>query len=467
VNPCEIKKDNHKKSFSMNVTDRLADFIVQMHFGAIPETAIEKAKEGVLDFIGCTLAGSKNQVGRKIVEYVRSQRGREEATVFGMGFKTLSSFAGLANGVMAHADDFDDISFSIPGHPSVSVLPAVFGLGELKNISGKDLLTAYITGFEVECKVGKTLAPHLYQRGWHATSVLGSLGAASAASWVLKLDKEKVVHTLGIVSSMASGLRVNLGSMTKPLHIGLSAQHGIMAASLAERGLTANPLALEEKTGLFPVFAGEWNMSLGIDYLGNPFDFISPGITFKQYPSCAETHPALDGVISLVNENHIEADTILSVDCIVTPMDRDVLVYHHPKNATEGKFSLEFCVALGILEKKATISQFIDEKVREPKIMEMMNKVSMKVDPTLSPDGYTGAATEVSLRLKDGTILTRRVDQPKGAPENPLSREELLNKFRNCASVCFNEDSIERIIDKVMNIEKIRTLKPLMEELRG
>lgn len=208
-------------------------------------------------------------------------------------------------------------------------------------------------------------------------------------------------------------------------------------------------------------------MSLGIDHLGNPFDFISPGVTFKQYPSCAETHPALDAVISLMNENRIEANTILSIDCIVTPMDRDVLVYHHPKNSTEGKFSLEFCVAMGILEKKATLSQFIDEKVRDPKIVEMMKKVRMEADPTLSPDGYTGAATVVSLNLKDGTILTRRVDQPKGNPENPLSREELLDKFRSCASLSLNGDSIKRVIEKVLNIEKLNSIKPLMEELAG
>ena len=451
----------------MNVMERLADFIIEIRFEMIPQAVIEKTKEGVIDFIGCTLAGSKNATGRKVAEYVRLQGGREETTVIGMRLKTSPPLAGLANGVMAHADDFDDISFSVPGHPSVPVLPVVLGLGEAKGISGRDLLTAYVLGFEVECKVGKSLAPHLYRRGWHATSVLGYLGAASASSWILKLDKERVIHTLGIVSSMASGLRANVGSMTKALHVGLSAQHGIMAASLAERGLTANPLALEERTGLFPVFAGEWDRSLGIDHLGNPFDFISPGITFKQYPSCAETHPAMDGVIGLMNDHRIDADEIFSVDCTVTPMDRDVLVYHQPQNATEGKFSLEFCVAIGILEKKATLSQFIDEKVRDPKIVEMMKKVRMEADPGLSPDGYTGAATVVSLKLKDGRTLTQRVDQPKGNPENPLSREELLDKFRSCASLSLDEDSINRIIEKVLNIEKLDSIRPLMEELTG
>lgn len=451
----------------MNVIDGLADFIVRTHFETIPRAVIERAKEGVIDFMGCALAGTQNPAGRTVAEYVRLQGGNQEATVIGMRFKTSTPFAGLANGVMAHADDFDDISFSIPGHPSVPVLPAVLSLGEMKGISGRDLLTAYIIGFEVECKVGRSLAPSLYQRGWHATSVLGSLGAAAASSWILNLDKEKVIHTLGMVSSMASGLRSNLGSMTKPLHVGLAAQHGIIAASLAERGLTANPQALEEKTGLFPVFAGSWGASLGIDHLGNSFDLLSPGITFKQYPSCAETHPALDAVIGLMNENRIEPDDIISIDCIVTPMDRDVLVYHRPKNATEGKFSLEFCLAIGILERKATLSQFVDKKVADPKILEIMKKVRMEADPALSLDGYTGAATVVSLKLKDGTLLTRRVDQPKGTPENPLMREELLNKFRNCASICLDERSIERIIDKVMKVEKLNTIKSLMEELAG
>jgi 2-methylcitrate dehydratase PrpD len=451
----------------MNATDRLANFIIQTRFETIPEAVIEKAKEAVVDFIGCVLAGSRHAAGRKIVEYIRYLGGIEESTVMGMGFKTSSPFAGLANGVMAHAEDFDDISFSVPGHPTVPLLPAVFSIGEKAGISGRDLLTAYVIGFEVICKVGRSLSPHLYQRGWHATSVLGVLGSAAASSWILNLDKERVIHGLGIASSMASGLRANLGSMTKPLHVGLAAQNGIVAASLAEKGWTANPQALEERTGLFPVLAGTWDMNLGINHLGDPFDFISPGITFKQYPSCAETHPALDAVIGLMNENRIEADTILSIDCIVTPMDRDVLVYHHPKNATEGKFSLEFCVAIGILERKAGLSQFIDEKVRDPKIVEMMKKVRMEADPALSPDGYTGAATVVSLKLKDGTILNRRVNQPKGNPEDPLSREELLDKFRSCASSSLDGGSIERIIEKVLNIEKLNSIRPLMEELAG
>ena len=130
-------------------------------------------------------------------------------------------------------------------------------------------------------------------------------------------------------------------------------------------------------------------------------------------------------------------------------------------------FSLEFCIAIGILERKATLSQFVDEKVKDPKILEIMGKVRMNVDPNLSPDGYTGEATVVSLKLKDGTILTRRVDQPKGNPENPLSREELLDKFRSCASLSLNRDSIKRVIEKVLNIEKLNSIRPLMEELAG
>jgi 2-methylcitrate dehydratase PrpD len=451
----------------MNAIERLANFIVQTHFETIPEAVIEKAKEGVIDFLGCVLAGSQSLVGRKVTEYVRLQGGKEEATVIGMGFKTSPSLAGLANGVMAHADDFDDVSFSVPGHPSVPVLPAVLGLGEAKGISGRDLLTAYTIGFEVECKVGRSLAPHLYQRGWHATSVLGSLGAAAASSRILGLKREEVIHCLGIAASMASGLRANLGSMTKPLHIGLAAQNGIVAASLAEKGLTANPQALEGNAGLFPAFAGTWDMSLGIDHLGNPFDLISPGITFKQYPSCAETHPALDAVIGLMNENQIEPDDILAIDCTVTPMDRDVLVYHRPQNATEAKFSFEFCVAIGVLERKASLPQFVDGKVKDPKILALMEKIKMEADSKLSPDGYTGASTIVALKLKDGTLLTRRVDQPKGDPENPFSGEEFLDKFKGCASLTLDPDTMGKVVEKMLLVEKLKSIKHLMKHLSG
>ncbi len=451
----------------MKAIDQLADFIAGTNFDSMPKSVVSKAKEGILDFLGCTLAGSRTPVGKKISDYVRDQKGFKAASVIGQGFKTSPGFAALANGVMAHAEDFDDLSFSVPGHPTVPVLPPVLGVAEAEGLSGRAVLSGYVIGFELECKLGRSLAPRLYQRGWHATSVLGYLGAAAASSHLLKLDTEKIKCALGIACSMASGLRANLGSMTKPLHVGLGAQNGVAAAFMAKDGMTAMMDAVDGENGLFKTFAGIWNADAGLNLLGNPFDFASPGITFKQYPSCAETHPALDAVIGLVEENHLASDDIAAVECLITPMDRDVLVYHRPRNATEGKFSLEFCVALGIVERKAGLKEFVDDKVREPKIVAAMEKVSMEADPQLSPDGYTGAATIVNLKLKNGMSLQRRVDEPKGTPEHPLTQGELTNKFRMCASLALEKGATEKILELVLKMETMKSVRPLMNLLRG
>jgi 2-methylcitrate dehydratase PrpD len=208
-------------------------------------------------------------------------------------------------------------------------------------------------------------------------------------------------------------------------------------------------------------------LASGIDHLGNPFDLLSPGITFKQYPSCAETHTVLDAVIGLMNGNRIEPEEIESIACTVTPMDMDVLVYHRPRNSTEGKFSLEFCVALGVLERKATLSEFIDSRVKDPKILAIMDKIKMEADPKLSPDGYTGAAAVVCLRLKNGKILTKQVNQPKSDPSDPLTWDELLYKFRSRAALSLDKKKIERVIDHILFVERLKSIHPLMNLLCG
>jgi len=445
----------------MKVINELVDFIRGTRFEDLPPEAVSKAKEGVMDFLGCALLGSRNQTGKLVLDYVKNIGAKPEATVIGGGFRTAMALAALSNGTSSHADDYDDISFSLPGHPSVAVLPAVFCIGEVLRISGSELITAYLIGFEIMCKLGQALAPKLYQNGWHATSVYGCLGSAAAAGKLLDLSRSQMGNCLGIAASLSSGLRANLGTMTKPLHVGNCCQNGVFAAIMAEQGLTSSAEALDGPLGFCQNYSGQVHHDKIIGRLGNPYDIITPGIIFKRYPSCAESHPAIDATVYLAQRHEIVPDDVRSVECIVTPLNHDVLVYALPKTALEAKFSLHFCVAAGILRRNASLQEFTDEMVSNPMSMDLMKVVSMEPDPTLAEDGYTGAASIVTIHLKDGRKFSRRVDHAKGSPENPLSMEELLNKYRDCAGKVLGPAALDRSIDCLLKLEELDQISQL------
>ncbi len=434
-------------------------------FSDLPANVIEKAKQGVIDFLACTLLGPANAIGKTIRVYVENIGAVPEATVIGAGFKTSRALASLAIGTFSHADDFDDISFSLPGHPSVTVIPAALTIGETEDISGPEFITAYMVGFEIQCKLGQALAPKLYQKGWHATSVLGTLGAAATAGRLLSLSEEQLAHCLGIAASMASGLRANLGTMTKPLHVGFAVHNGVTAALLAQQGVTASLDALEGALGFCQTFADGGRSDKIVHKLGNPYDIITPGILYKRYPSCAETHPALDATIELAHQAEVNPDDVSSIDCVVTPLNHDVLVYSSPRTALEGKFSLHFCVALGLVKRKASLEDFSDDMVSDPAIVRIMQKVTMTPDPSLAEDGYTGAATTVNIHMRDGTRYTKTVYHAKGSPENPLSMQELLAKYQDCASRTLLARAIEATTNQLLHLERMDKIVDLIAQL--
>ena len=240
---------------------------------------------------------------------VREQGGSTEASVFGHGFGAPAGEAALVNGTSAHALDFDDVNMSMRGHPSVPLLPAVLALGEKIGSSGRELIDAFVLGFEVECKLGRVIGAAHYALGWHATSTLGTLGAAAACARLLRLDMERTQIALGIAASLASGVRQNFGTMTKPLHAGWAARNGVIAATLADRGFTADSAAIEGESGLLHAASGGARLnSRALASLGDPWEIVSPGIGVKLYPCCYATHRAIDAALEIVASdvfNHI------------------------------------------------------------------------------------------------------------------------------------------------------------------
>jgi 2-methylcitrate dehydratase PrpD len=296
---------------------------------------------------------------------------------------------------------------------------------------------------------------------------MGGLGAAMAAGKILGLKEEPLLRTLGIAASMASGLRENFGTMTKPLHAGRAAENGVNAALLAQSGFTAATNILEARRGFYNAMAGGYDESKIAGRLGKPYFMIDPGISIKPYPSGSLSHPAQDLILDLVKQNDLHAPDIESIQVGTNSNVPNALIYPMPKTALEGKFSIPFCMAIAVLERKAGIAQFQDENVRERKVVELMKRVKLVVDDELEALGYDQVRSRIRIELKDGRAVEGRYDVARGHPEKPMSWAELGEKFYDCASLVLPRKNAERAVEFIERLEKQPSLSPLLKTVTG
>jgi len=459
----------------MGVTAEIVSFVTRTKFNDVPEEIVGLAKGFVLDGLGVILAGTTERGSKILHTYVRQIGGKQECTVLGAGFKAPAAKAALSNGVSGHAMDYDDTQLStskeavygLLTHPTIPVLSSALATAEQLKSTGKEFLLAYIMGVEAECRIADAINPRHYQAGFHTTATIGGLGATVAVGKLLRLKVDALERALALGASMASGLRENFGTMTKPLHAGRSAENGVTAAQLAKRGFTSAKGILEAKRGLFNAMAGGFDETKIAGRLGHPYFMQEPGISIKPYPSGSLSHPAQDLILDMVKEHGINASDIEAIDVGTNSNVPNALIYPMPTNALEGKFSIPFCMAIGVLERKAGIAQFQDRKVREPKVVEMMKRVTLYVDDELEGLGYDQVRSRIRIRLKDGRTVEGRADVAKGHPLKPMSWEDLGEKFRDCGRLVLPRRNVDRAIDLVGRLERERNLLPLIRLLAG
>ena len=457
----------------MGLTQEVAKFVAKTRYRDLPLDVVGAARGFILDGIGVALAGSTDECSRIVQAHVRQMRGRGEAAVLGTGLSAPMAKAALANGVAAHAMDYDDTQLStskeavygLLTHPTTPVLAAALAVGQKNKISGKDLALAYILGVEVECRIADAIHPRHYQSGFHSTATMGGLGAAMAVGKILGLKEEALIRTLGIAASMASGLRENFGTMTKPLHAGRAAENGVTAALLAQAGFTAAMNILEARRGFYNAMAGGYDESKIAGRLGRPYFMIEPGISIKPYPSGSLSHPAQDLILDLVKQNDLHPGDIEFIEVGTNSNVPNALIYPMPKNALEGKFSIPFCMAIAVLERKAGIAQFQDQKVRNRKVIELMKRVTLVVDDELEALGYDQVRSRIRIKLKDGRMIEGRYDVARGHPQKPMSWTELGDKFYDCASLVLPRKNAEYAMEFVAQMEQQPSLAPLLSVL--
>src|SRR5262245_11857528 len=321
-----------------SAAERLSDFVTT---AAVPSAAAQRAATAFCDTLGVILAG-RSEPAAKIIRSTTAADSLGVCRILGTPQQAGAGEAALANGVAAHALDYDDMCFVSLAHPSCALVPAALAAGELVQTSGRRLLDAYVVGFELECRLGQVMNPrHYHVRGWHCTSSIGTLGAAAAAARVLGLDANLTAHALGIAASAACGLKENIGAMVKPLHAGMAARNGVMAARLAAQGFTASGRALDGPQGYLAAMDSERPASAldgALADLGSRWEIIDTGISVKLYPSCAATHPPLDMILDLKRRHGFVADDVEAIDVDVDSMTPRLLTYPLPSTGLEGKF---------------------------------------------------------------------------------------------------------------------------------
>jgi 2-methylcitrate dehydratase PrpD len=412
----------------------LARFAVE---GRPPEAARDAAARAVLDTVGVTLAGASEPAARIVQQVVAADEGRpsgpgRRCRILGTPACASAPAAALANGTAAHAHDFDDMCFVSLAHPSAPLVAASLAAAELVDRSGRALLEAYIVGFEIEARLGRAMNPRHYQRGWHCTSTLGTLGAAAAVARLFGLDTVQTRHALAIAASEASGLKENFGSMVKPLHAGLAARNGVLAVRLAEAGMTASASALDGSQGFLAAMDSA-SPAVDVADLGSRWEIVETGVTVKLYPSCAATHPTLDALLDLQRRYGFAAGDVAEVEIGVDAITPTVLVHDRAADALEGKFSMPFCAAAAIVDRRLGLDTFDDDRLRDERVTAMMARVVMRVDPTLDRSAPPLTQARVTVRLTDGRVLTASASGARGYPDRAARDDELAEKFTACA----------------------------------
>jgi 2-methylcitrate dehydratase PrpD len=461
-----------KSSPDASLTEYVAQFVISTKASAIPADVSHLGKRSILDGIGLALAGNAAESGHIVRTYLKSlgiPTGKG-ATVIGTNMKVPARFAAFANGIAIHADDYDDTQLAVAKdrvyglltHPTAPALPPVLALGEIGNRSGLDVLTAYQVSVEAETKMSEAINPRHYDHGFHSTATIGAIAAAAGASRMMGLNLEQTRRALGIGASQSAGLRENFGTMTKPFHPGRSAESGIVAAEFAKLGWTATPIVLEAGRGFFKAAGGGYDPAAIEGKLGNPWTFTFPGVSIKPHPSGSLTHPGMGLMLDLIRKHDIRPEQVVKVKVGTNRHMPNALIHHQPTNELQAKFSMEFCMAILLLQRKAGLAEFTDKVVNRPDVKKMIAKVEFGVHPEAEAAGYEKMTTIIDIELAGGRKIGGRADFGKGSPTNPMSDEELAGKFHECAAWGkLPKANAGKVVDMVFNLEKLKSIREL------
>lgn len=451
-----------------DVTIKLAEFNAQLTYDQISGNALITAKKCLLDSFGCALFGSTTEWGKIVNDFVQSQGGVHEATLWSTDFVGPAANVVLGNGTMIHSFDFDDYHMT-KIHPGAVVIPAALGIGENERIDGKRLLAAIVAGYETMIHISRGINPGASRlKGWHLTGTCGTFAAAVAAGNIWQFDANTMANAIGMAGTQSAGLWAFTadGSYSKRFHPGRSSQSGILAASLARRGYQGPTKILEaEDGGFFKATSYDFDFSKITDGLGEKFD--TENVVIKPYPACGSLHSSIDAALVIMKENEIDIEKIKEVNVYNSEVVNVQCGFEYsPIGPLQAQMSLKYCVARAILDRMVTIAQFKEEKLSDPAAVDLSKRVNFIKHYEINRIYPRKFPSIVEIVTDDGRKLEVRVDSPKGSEENPMTWEEVQEKFKLQACDVIGEEKANTIIDIVMHLEDIKDVSELMNPVK-
>ena len=454
-----MSKAPQSDNYTPQITQRLAEFVTRLQFEDLSNAAIEVSKHCLLDWIGVTIAGVDEEVTKLLIAQSNADGGHKQASIVGKGRKVSTSQAVLINGTGSHALDYDDVQTRLQGHPTVTVAPVVLALGEIGGATGKEILTAFAAGVDVECRIGAYIGMSHYLKGWHSTATIGTFGAAVAASKMLGLDSKKCALAMGIAGTQAAGLKSMFGTMCKPLHAGKAAQNGLFAAQLAARDFSSRLDILERHQGYAHTQSEAPDVAAGLTGIGERFEVCD--VLFKYHASCYMTHSTIEAVHQIKEEARIQPSEIEKIKIFVAKGCCDVCGIPIPETGLEAKFSLRFCAASVIAGlDTARLDTFSDENTKEPVLAGLLEKVEVTEKSSLDR-----MEAEVTVSTKAGIVHFKKYDAGIPAADLVLQWEKLVKKFNGCAEPIIGKDKSTKIVSTVHALQNLDDISDLVELL--
>ena len=462
----------------MGTTQLLAQHVLEHSaYDLLPAEVVATAKEMMLNAAAVALAAAAQPDGERITQFVQEMGGNGKCTLIGQGLRTSPAYAALANGLMVHLLDFDDVIIPSGVHPSCTVFPAVMALGEMNGSSGRDVLAAFVQG----CQVTSKLAGWLSQAnasgaasptgGWHIDAVAGTIGATVAAGLLLGLNQDQLEQALGIAGGQASGIQANRFTAARALQCGRAAMNGVIAARLSQQGLSGSRNALEAGGGWGDLFCAG-NQGTGeelVSSLSRSWDICEPGVSLKLYPCHIASHTAIDAALQLAQLHPIEPGMkptqMVKVRVSITPAAMAELPFATPQNGWDARFCPSYILAVALLHGHPLIDFFSDSAVAEREVRAFMDCIT--VEATQPPSGLAPYPATVSIELKNGQVIQQTTDFARGQPQLPLEQQELDAKFLYCSRYILPPDHIEEAIDSFRGLENIENITGMASVLGG
>jgi 2-methylcitrate dehydratase PrpD len=441
----------------MGTTEDLAGWLTASRPDDIPADVTHEARRALVNIVGCALGGARHPVVDITIDALGAMFGPPDAAVLGRPERADPLHAALLNGITSHVEDFDDTLPRNYIHASSPVASALLAYASANRVTGRDLVHAFVLGFEATSRLGNATYPSHYTAGWHSTGSVGVFGAAIAIGTLLELDRRQMIWAIGLAGTQAAGVREQFGSMGKALHPGRAAQNGYAAALLAQKGFTSGAHGIEGPRGWAPVTSAEHDLSMVTDGLGESWELHVN--TYKPFPCGIVNHPAIDACIQLHDEHGVAPGDVAALRLHVAPLVIDLCGKTDIHVGLEGKFSVVHGAAVGLVRGRAGLREYTDEAVNDPAVKAVRERATREADdPTVTEDGV-----HVELELTDGRVLEKRLTASLGNLQRPLTDEQLSAKFRDQATLAISPEQAEQALELSWRVDALDDVAELVD----